>query len=310
MAIPDRASPSFSHSAGPFSHDHLPGLSRSFPFWFNSFSYYAFVAAPFAVFSVLNPVAAPEWLFLISLIFGLFSLVIFLVKSIAIWTAMRRYRAENIGFNDAARRMAKAARRDFLAGQLAALALILGLSAAVALAFPGLAFLTGFLTLFFAGVSSILPGLAFVKRPADAGLALVLPPSAVLTDNENPKERFLIAWRFAGRMRAVRSAVADRNLSIPSEPRDFSKALDSGGLVRPPIRRLNRDPVGAFWLRFSGLRAVLQPAVPVALIAWIVVALLPPDAFPALPRPSDLWPFTTPEEATTLDEEQENDKPE
>src|SRR5690606_23554450 len=101
------------------------------------------------------------------------------------------------------------------------------------------------------------------------------------------------AWRFEARMDAVRATVADRATPLPLEARDISKALDGGGMIRPTINKLHLDPAGALWLRAQGLEAVLSASLPVALVLWLLAALMPPGAFPALATPADLWAFAT-----------------
>ena len=257
--------------------------------------FFALIAGPLAVLAVFSPRAAPDWFFVLCLVFSLPALIMALWTGVALGVTLRRYRAEAIGFDHAVRGLSRAARGFFRAGQLGALAFAFGLSAGFSLAFPGLAILAGLLLPVLAVALSVLPGAVLVPRHADAGLALVVP-HRTLPLGKDPEDRFSIAWRFAARMGAVRAAVADRQAVLPPEARDIGKALDGGGMFRPPVNRLSLDPVGGLLLRGRGLAAVLLAALPTALAAWLLAALLPLGALPALPRPTDLWAFATSED--------------
>ena len=276
-------------------------LLSSFPArLFRSPGHYALIAGPVAVFAVFSPRAAPDWFFVLCLVFSVPALVLALWTALTLGMTLRRYRAEAIGFDHAVRGLSRAARGFFRAGQLGALAFAFGLAAIFSLAFPGLAILAGLLVPVLAVALSVLPGAVLVPRHADAGLALVVLPRT-LPLGKDPGDRFRIAWRFAARMGAVRAAVADRQAVLPPEARDIAKALDGGGMVRPPVNRLTLDPVGGLWLRGRGLAAVLSAALPIALVAWLLAALMPPGALPALPRPTDLWAFATSEGPPSAD---------
>ncbi len=276
-------------------------LLSSFPArLFRSPGHYALIAGPVAVFAVFSPRAAPDWFFVLCLVFSVPALVLALWTALTLGMTLRRYRAEAIGFDHAVRGLSRAARGFFRAGQLGALAFAFGLAAIFYLAFPGLAILAGLLVPVLAVALSVLPGAVLVPRHADAGLALVVLPRT-LPLGKDPGDRFRIAWRFAARMGAVRAAVADRQAVLPPEARDIAKALDGGGMVRPPVNRLTLDPVGGLWLRGRGLAAVLSAALPIALVAWLLAALMPPGALPALPRPTDLWAFATSEGPPSAD---------
>ena len=276
-------------------------LLSSFPArLFRSPGHYALIAGPVAVFAVFSPRAAPDWFFVLCLVFSVPALVLALWTALTLGMTLRRYRAEAIGFDHAVRGLSRAARGFFRAGQLGALAFAFGLAAIFSLAFQGLAILAGLLVPVLAVALSVLPGAVLVPRHADAGLALVVLPRT-LPLGKDPGDRFRIAWRFAARMGAVRAAVADRQAVLPPEARDIAKALDGGGMVRPPVNRLTLDPVGGLWLRGRGLAAVLSAALPIALVAWLLAALMPPGALPALPRPTDLWAFATSEGPPSAD---------
>jgi hypothetical protein len=249
---------------------------------------YALLSAPLAIFAVLNPRAAPDWFFVSCLAVGFLALLLALWGGAVLGTTLRSYRAEAIGFADAMRGMSCAARQGFRAGQLAAIALALGLAAGFALAFPGLAVLAALLTPAIAVALAALPGAAIVPRHADSALGLVVP-LPTLPGGSGAGDRFRTAWRFAARMQAVRAAVADRQQNLPAEARDIAKALDGGGMIRPPVTRVVLNPVEAVRLRFRALEAVFAAAVPVALVAWLLAALVPPGALPQLPSPADLW---------------------
>ncbi len=267
---------------------------------FRSPGFYALIAGPVAVFAVFSPRAAPDWFFVLCLAFSVPALMLSLWTGLALGVTLRRYRAEVIGFDHAVRGLARAAWGFSRAGQLGALAFALGLSAAFSLVLPGLAILAGLLVPVLTVALSVLPGAVLVPRHADAGLALLVPPRT-LPLGKDSEDRFRIAWRFAARMGAVRAAVADRQAILPPEARDVAKALDGGGMVRPPVNRLSLDPVGGLWLRGRGLAAVLYAALPIALAAWLLAALMPPEALPALPSPGDLWAFATSEDPPSPD---------
>lgn len=267
---------------------------------FRSPGVYALISAPLAVLAVFSPRAAPDWFFLLCLVFGVLALLLALWTVSTLSLTLRRYRAEALGFDPVVRGLARAARGFFRAGQFAALALAFGLSFVFSLLFPGLAVLAAQLVLSLAIALAALPGALLVPRHADAGLALLVRPQTFPLVGKLD-DRFRIAWRFAARMGAVRAAVADRQAVLPLEARDISKALDGGGMVRPPVHRLSLDPFGVLWLRGRGLAVVFAAAFPIALVAWLLAALMPPGTLPVLPGPADLWAFATSEDAATPD---------
>jgi hypothetical protein len=272
---------------------------------------YAMLAGLIAFGAVGSPRAAPDWFFLLCLSFAGLGIML------AFWTVadlsitLRRYRAETISFEVAAQGMARAARAMFRAAQMGAIALAIGVGALLALAFPGLAILAAMLSPVFAIAIAALPGAVVVPRLADAALALVVPVSA-LSPGADGEERFLMGWRFASRMGAVRASLANRSSSLPSEARDFVKALDGGGMIRPPFTRLPVASGGALRLRTRGLKGVVAPALPVALFVWLVATLMPPGALSVLPRPGDLWQLppssdaAPPDPASTEDHSEED----
>lgn len=253
----------------------------------------AMAAGPWALMAVASPRAAPEWFVIF------FSPIVLTALVLALWAAtglavtLRRYRAESIPFDGAAQGLSLAATGFFRAGQLGAMALFLGVASVLALALPGLPVLAALLTPVLAIVLAAVPGAVRVPRHADAALCLVVPARS-LPRGVDAEARLRIGWRFGARMGAVRAAIADRSAPLPPEARDIAKALDGGGMIRPPIVRLHPDPAGALRLRARGLKAVLAASFPVALAVWVVAALMPAGALAALPRPADLWPFAAP----------------
>jgi len=199
---------------------------------------YAFPAGLIALTAVSSPRAAPEWFFLLCLCFAALGLLLAFLTEADLAITVRRYRAEAISFEEAAQGMARAARAMFRAAQMVAIALAIGVGAGLALAFPGLAILAAMLTPVLAIAIAALPGAVAVPRLADAALALVVPVNA-LSPGADGEDRFRMGWRFEARMGAVRAALADRSAPLPSEARDLIKALDGGGMVRPPITQLS-----------------------------------------------------------------------
>lgn len=261
---------------------------------------YAFPAGLIALTAVSSPQAAPEWFSLLCLCFAALGLLFAFLTEAVLAISVRRYRAEAISFKEAAQGMARAARAMFRAAQMVAIALAIGVGAGLALAFPGLSILAAMLTPVLAIAIAALPGALVVSRPADAALALVVPVSA-LSPGADGEDRFRMGWRLESRMGAVRAALADRSAPLPSEARDFIKALDGGGMVRPPITQLSVVSVAALRLRARGLKGAVVTAFPVALFVWLVAALMPPGVLSALPRPGDLWQLPSPFDATLPD---------
>lgn len=261
---------------------------------------YAFPAGLIALTAVSSPRAAPEWFFLLCLCFAALGLLLAFLTEADLAITVRRYRAEAISFEEAAQGMARAARAMFRAAQMVAIALAIGVGAGLALAFPGLAILAAMLTPVLAIAIAALPGAVAVPRLADAALALVVPVNA-LSPGADGEDRFRMGWRFEARMGAVRAALADRSAPLPSEARDLIKALDGGGMVRPPITQLSVVSVAGLRLRARGLKGAVVTAFPVALFVWLVAALMPSGVLSALPRPGDLWQLPSPFDATLPD---------
>jgi len=261
---------------------------------------YALAAGLPALLAVNSPRAAPEWFFFLFVVFSLAALLLAVAGTTGLALTLKRYRAESIHFDAGARGLSRSAGAIFRAGQVGAVALAIGLAAVIALALPGLAVLAALLTPPLAVALAALPGGMSTSRPADSALSLVVPARLLQLGSE-PDERFRTAWRFTARMCAVRAAIADRAAPVPSEARDIAKALDGGGMIRPPVGRLHFDTLGLLRLRVHGLAAVGSASLPVALAVWLVAALSPVGAFPALPRPSDILLLVMPDSPTIPD---------
>lgn len=246
----------------------------------------SFLAGLLGVLAVGNPVAAPEWFFVLGSLFGTIAVGFAVWGSATILWSSRRYGREQSQFAELSRQLGRAARAFFRAGQALAPCVVFLLAATLSLAFPGVALLAGFLTPILAVAFAAIPGLVLVARPDDAVLMHFVPARS-LNPSRSHLKNFRIGWRFGDRMASVRAVISDRNQPLPEPARDIAKSLDCGGLVRPRADPLVWDAMGIARLRLKGTRPIVVAALPVASLAWLLAALAPTDRLPPLPRPGN-----------------------
>lgn len=250
-----------------------------------------FAAAAISILAVFNPVSSPEWLALLAATTGIAGLLSVLIFWLRRQLARRSYHDEIIGFAAFTRTLGAAERGIFAASQAGWVAAFLGLAAGAALAMPGYPILAAILCAFLIPAVSALP-VALVRRASsDAGILSFVSPGAITAQNASAVDtvHFARGWRFNPRVRAAGFAVAAHGNGITPDALDFLAAMDSGGLLRPPLRNTIRDPRGYLVLRLRGLRPLGPAVFAMALLAWAFALILPDGVLPHIPGPTALY---------------------
>lgn len=205
-----------------------------------------------------------------------------------------RYSARQIGTEVFLRGLEpRARRRSHLHIGLICLGAAL-LATGVTLSFPGriaaVPVLAALLTLVLLRLAGAMGSKAHVGWIFDA----LVPPDVLLeaTNSSGPLARFRAGWTSAGRLEALRSAAA-LDPRVPGDVREIILAQYSPEAMFVPVKLQPKGVASEAMLMLAGWRMVLPVCVIAAVIALLLVLLVPRDAL-HLPAFDDLrFPFAT-----------------